>query len=329
MIHLSEKILLLGATSVEGAAIAKQLIRLGHPKDHLFLATASTIDWTNAQEVTRFLSGLLPDQVYLPARHFLTKVASDPISALTAKTAVLNIITCAAQLGIKKMLLLTGSEVYPSSRFPPYAEEDLLAGQVDQHASIDALVQIVAMKYCQEFSKPEGNSIDLDYRCIVLGDVYGHNYSDTTSPTGWITKIIQAIETAKIEAQRFAIIPMPADARLDLMYIDDMSEASVYTMEVPKAVFYGHTNQTHAHINIGSGHSIEAQRLVQFMATLLGYEGDFLYSDFYLEHSKQFKSLDTNRLSQLGWTPMIDIKQGIDIVCTDYLLHHNQFTDNV
>lgn len=323
MIHFAEKVLIIGHTGVHGAAIERQLIRLGHPRSHVIHAPGSNMDWGDQQTVMQFLSSTQPDQIYLPAKHFFPEVHREALSALTTRTAILNVITSAALLGIKKLLLLTGSEVYPQSRLRPYAEEDLLAGQLHKQTAFDALVQIMAMKYCQELSQQNLEPVALDFRCAVLGELYGHGELCTRHSAHWVAGILQLLDTAKTGNAPGVVVPMAADTRVDLLYVDDMAEAAVYTMEVPRKAYMEQMDPHHPHINIGGGQSVEVQQLVQSMATALGYCGQLAYATSESEHGSSLKSLDTHRLSQLGWTPMMGLAQGIEIACMDYQLHRN------
>lgn len=323
MIHFAEKILIAGHTSTEGLALERQLLRLGHPKSHILHAPAGDFDWCDRHQAERFLAEAQPDQLYLPASHFLPSETDDSVKRLLASTSLMSIITSAASVGIRKLLLIVGSEVYPSSRLPPFAEEDLLGGPISGPKTFNALCQIWAMKYCQEISSSAAVGHPFDYRCAVVGTTYGpgDDYCDT--PRRLVPRLIKAIEHAKANALDTVNIALEEDAMIDLLFIDDMAEASVYLMEIQRSALDEHRNGTHHHINIAHGEPVRLKSLVQSLANILGYFGNVAYSQKDSPAAPSTKNLDPYRLALLGWTPMMEIDQGIEIMCTDYQIHRN------
>lgn len=323
MIHFAEKIFIAGHTSMEGMALERQLLRLGHPKSHIIHAPKEAMDWTSPDQVAQFLSLTEPDQIYLPAGHFLPSADTGTLDALLAKNALLNIITTSARAGVKKLLLLVGSEVYPSNRLPPYAENDLLAGPINGPRAFDALLQIQAMKFCEEISGRSSAAGPLDYRCAVIGGTYGQGQDYSSAHPGLVPRLIRDLERAKAHALECVDIALREDTFLDLLYIDDMAEAGVYLMELPRTALDAQRDECHHHFNVAHGCPVRAQMLCQSIANRLGYFGKLIYAQHDEDKSAVPKSLDPYRLGQLGWTPMMGIDQGVEIVCTDFQLHRN------
>lgn len=321
MSQLAEKIFIAGHTGMAGIAIERQLLRLGHPKSHILHAPVVDLDWADPAQVERFLHATAPDQIYLPAPDFLQDRHCDAVQALLAKGALHNIITTAAKEGIRKLLLLVGSEVYPSSRLPPYAEEDLMGGPIGGSSTFDALAQLSAMKFCQELSVRSGGDLALDYRCAVLGGYYGPGDDYSAQTQQLVPQILNQLEHAKAHALQYCNVTLEEDTPLDLLYVDDMAEAAVYLMEMPRSVLAEQQNLIHHHINIGFGKTIKAQRLVQSLANAVGYFGKIVYAETPPNSPAIPKSLDAHRLARLGWTPLMSIEQGTEIVCADYQIH--------
>lgn len=323
MIHFAEKILIAGHTSMEGLALERQLLRLGHPRSHILHAPALDFDWSDRHQAEQFLAQTQPHQLYLPASHFLPSDSDDSVTQLLASTSLMSIITSAVRVGIKKLLLLVGSEVYPSSRLPPFAEEDLLGGPISGLKTFNALSQIWAMKYCQEISSSLAGDHPFDYRCAVVGATYGPGDHYCTKSKRLVPHLIKAIEYAKSKALHTVNIALEEDDMIDLLYVDDMAEAAVYLMEIQLSALDEHRNETHHHVNIANGEPVRLKSLVQSLANVLGYSGDFAYSQKGSHDLPAPKNLDPYRLAMLGWTPMMEIDQGIEIVCTDYQIHGN------
>lgn len=325
MIHFTEKILIAGHKSTEGSAIERQLLRLGHPRSHILHDPMGDFDWCNAQQTEAFLRQAMPDQIYLPAAPFLQCGDPSSLQAVLAKTNLSNIITCSARVGIPKLLLLVGSEVYPSSRLPPYAEEDLTGGPIGGHKTFSALTQLWAMKYCQEISVGASESGEFDFRCAVVGATYGPGHESGPHVRRLVPQLITQIEHAKAHALGVVHIALEQDDMLDLLFIDDFAEACVYLMEIPRHAIVEQRHASHHHINIAHGRPVSAQKLAQSLANSLGYFGTLSYSPSGNDDLVTARNLDPTRLAHLGWTPMMDIDQGVEIVCADYQLHrHNR-----
>lgn len=324
MIQFAEKIFVAAHKSMEGMAIERQLLRLGHPKSHIIHGPDEGLDWTSPDQVEQFLSLAEPDQIYLPAGYFLPSEDAGTLDSLLAKTAVLNIIGSSATVGVKKLLLLVGSEVYPSNRLPPYAESDLLAGPIRCPRAFDALLEIHAMKLCEEISGRSSSVGPLDYRCAVIGTTYGSGQNYSGSNPTLVPRVIRDLERAKAHDLEYVEIALREDTFLDLLYIDDMAEAAVYLMELPRSNLDTHQDKSHHHFNVAHGSPVNAQRLCQSIAYHLGYFGKLVYAKQNEDTWALPKNLDPHRLSQLGWSPMMDVEQGIEIVCTDFRLQQRK-----
>jgi len=323
MIHFAERIFIAAHTSMEGLAIERQLLRLGHPKSHILHAPSSDFSWSDPHQISGFLADAQPDQIYLPARPFLHKGDREDLNGLWVKAAVSNIISSAARAGIKKLLLLVGSEVYPSSRLPPFAEEDLIGGPIGGQWSYDALTQISAMKLCEQICSASAGHGALDYRCAVVGGIYGPGDDYSGRSMQPVPLILQMLERAKSQALPSVNIALQEDQMLDLLFVDDMAEAVVYLMEMPLAGLDEHRNSVHRHINVAHGEPVRAENLVRSFAHTLGYFGNIVFAKQDCSGIAIQKNLDPYRLAMLGWTPMMGIDQGIEIVSTDFQLHRN------
>jgi len=321
MIHFAEKILIAGHSSMEGLAIERQLLRLGHPKSHILHAPAVDFRWNDPHQVGQFLATTQPDQIYIPAKYFLQPRESDGLATLLCKGAIHNIICTAASAGINKLLLLVSSEVYPTSRLPPLAEEDLTGGFLSGQGSLDVLTQISAMKLCEEICASTAGEQALDYRCAVIGGVYGPGDDYSGRSLQPVPQVLKELENAKANALACANIALEEDATLDMLFVDDMAEAVVYLMEISRSALDEQRNKTHHQINIAHGEPVKAQKLVRSIANLLGYSGDIVFAKKNGMGLTPPRNLDPYRLSRLGWTPMMGIDQGVEILCTDFQLH--------
>ncbi|WP_439114147.1 NAD-dependent epimerase/dehydratase family protein [Hydrogenophaga sp.] len=328
MIHYTDLIYVAGHTGMVGAALVRQLIRLGHPRSHIVTRTPAELDLTNQAAVQTFFEQTKPDHVYLPAA-LHSGLPNQP--ARLAHHSLLvqaNVLDAAFQAGVKKLLLLTGSDSYPSAALQPMAEEDLLTGAPDPRCASTAVTQIAGIKLCESYNQQYGASHGLDYRCAVTCNAYGPGDTYHSDPElaqdpahgPLIPALIQRLHTAAQQGSP-SVVVSGSSTRHEFLFVDDLSEACVYLMELPRAAYAEHTLATRNHINVGFGADVSTQELARTIAGVVGYNGALLFNNGPTDGPAR-RLLDVSRLKSLGWDPMMDLETGLELSYMDFRLHH-------
>lgn len=324
MIHYTDRIYVARHTGMVGSAIVRQLIRLGHPRSHIITRTPAELDLTNQAAVQAFFGEQAPDHVYLPAAALggLSVEQAQPARfAYQQLLAQANVVDAAFQAGVKKLLLLANSSSYPSTALQPMAEEDLLTGPPDPSRAPTALSQVAGIKLCESYNQQYGASHGLDYRCVVTCNAYGPGDSYDPHHGHVIPALIERCHDAMLQGRPSVTVWGSGSARREFLFVDDLSEACVYLMELPHTAYAEYTRPTRCHINVGSGTDISIQELARAIASVVGYTGELLFDSAQPEGPAR-RLLDCSRLKSLGWEPLMDLETGLELSYMDFRLHH-------
>lgn len=323
MNSFTDRIYVAGHRTMEGSAIVRQLLRVGHPKSHIITSDDTPWALNHPMAFREFLQRTQPQQMYLPLsgiRAAIDLKHPTPSELNRAITAPLHALQSAADCGVKKVLLLLDNEVYPAQALQPLAEEDLLGGPLRPQSEMASLSMIMAMKYL-ELSTSSLDGAQLDCRCAVRGSVYGmgDDYGRHTQQP--VAALIHQVDLARESGLEEIRIAARADDHVDVLFVDDLAEASMYLMEQPRRAFDAATAGHYRHVNIGLGHPVSMQRLVDAVVHSCGYPGTYVFSEEPGLWSRA-RLMDCNRLNRMDWHALIDIDQGVDFAFLDYRLHH-------
>jgi GDP-L-fucose synthase len=320
MIYYTERIFVVGHTGMVGAAIVRQLIRLGHPQNHIITRTHAELDLTNQAAVQAFFQQQKPDQVYLPAAHLgstETQPAEPAAGIYRHLMVAANVVEAAFQAGAKKLIYVASASTYPASAQQPMAEEDLLSAAPDPIRAPTALAQLAGIQLCESYNRQFGHSHGIDYRCAIACNVYGTGDNYTSSPAPFIPSLMQRMHDAVLNSTPRVIVQADPSTRQEILFVDDMAEACVYLMELPKPALTEQTQPHCSHINIGYGSDMSQERLVQAIAQVVGYRGAIEYDPPEIE-SPARRLMDIHRLKALGWHALTGLEHGLELSYIDF-----------
>lgn len=313
------KIFVAGHRGMVGSAIVRQLQVRGDAD--IIVRTHQELDLINQQAVRDFLQQERPDQIYLAAAKVGGIHANNTYPAEFIYQNLMmeiNIIHQAFEAGVKRLLFLGSSCIYPKLASQPMLEEALLTGRLEPTNEPYAIAKIAGIKMCESYNRQYGETHGIDYRSVMPSNLYGpgDNYHSENSHV--IPALIRRFHEAKVSKQQEVIIWGTGKPRREFLYVDDMAQASVYIMNLKPEIYYKNTQPLLSHINVGSGEDISIQELAQLIATVIGYDGDIVF-----DHSRpdgaMRKLMDSQLLGKLGWHAKIDLKDGLVIAYEDYL----------
>ena len=264
------KIFIAGHKGMVGSALFRYL-----KKEEVELITKDKkeLNLTNQQDVQNFFKSQKIDQVYLAAARVGGIYANNTYPAefiyqnLTIQT---NIIHSAFMSGVKKLLFLGSSCIYPKNSDQPIKEEELLTGKLEPTNEPYAIAKIAGIKMCESYNRQYGINYGIDFRCIMPTNLYGpgDNYHSENSHV--VPALIFRFHTAKIKKLPNVTIWGTGKPKREFLYVDDMAKASIYLMNLEKKDYYKQTQPMCSHINVGSGHDLTIKELANTIKKIVG-----------------------------------------------------------
>lgn len=315
------KIYVAGHNGMVGSAIVRYLVASGYPEERIIGRTHAALDLTNQAAVRTFFEAEMPDQVYLAAAKVGGIHANNTYPAdfiLDNLLIEANIIDAAFRVGVKKLLFLGSSCIYPKFAEQPMREEALLTGVLEVTNEPYAIAKIAGIKLCESYNRQHGDSHGIDYRSVMPTNLYGpgDNYHPENSHV--IPALIRRFHEAKQnDAPEVAIWGSGSPMR-EFLYVDDMAAAAVHVMNLDPAIYARHTQPMLSHINVGYGSDISIGELAQVVGRTVGYTGQIVFDPTKPDGAPR-KLMDSSRLRSLGWQPTVSLEVGLKHAYDDFL----------
>ncbi len=306
-----------------GSAIVRQLLAAGHDPERIVGRTRAEMDLTDQAAVRAFFAAEKPDQVYLAAARVGGIHANNTYPAEFIYDNLMvqaNVIDAAFRNGVKKLLFLGSSCIYPKLASQPMAEDSLLTGPLEPTNEPYAVAKIAGIKICESYNRQYGQSHGVDYRSVMPTNLYGpgDNYHPENSHV--IPALIRRFHEAKVAHAPAVTIWGSGKPYREFLYVDDMASASIYVMNLPKPRYDEHTSPMQSHINVGYGADITIAQLAHAVGEATGYAGRIEF-DATKPDGTPRKLMDSSRLKSLGWKPTIELATGLRIAYQDFLEH--------
>lgn len=304
-----------------GSAIVRQLLELGHAPDSLVTRTRAELDLTDQAAVRAFFAQEKPDQVYLAAARVGGIHANNTYPAEFIYVNLMveaNIIDAAFRNGVKKLLFLGSSCIYPKLASQPMAESALLTGPLEPTNEPYAIAKIAGIKLCESYNRQYGKDHGVDYRSVMPTNLYGpgDNYHPENSHV--IPALIRRFHEAKVGKLPAVAIWGSGKPYREFLYVDDMASASIHVMNLPKELYDSQTLPMQNHINVGFGSDVTIAELAKTVGKAVGYTGNIVF-DATKPDGAPRKLMDSARLHSLGWTPQVELESGLKIAYQDFM----------
>jgi GDP-L-fucose synthase len=315
----SPKVYVAGHRGMVGSAILRALQSHGH--SNLLTRTRAELDLTNQAAVQAFFADEKPDQVYLAAAkvggiHANNTYPADFIYQNLMVQA--NVVDAAFRNGVKKLLFLGSSCIYPRLAEQPMREDALLTGVLEPNNEPYAIAKIAGIKLCESYNRQYGASHGVDYRSVMPTNLYGpgDNYHPENSHV--IPALIRRFHEAKVSGAPSASIWGSGAPKREFLYVDDMAAASVFVMNLPQAIYQQHTQPMLSHINVGFGSDVTIAELAQAVGQTVGYQGRIEFDSSKPDGAPR-KWMDSSRLNALGWQARMALAEGLEQAYASFL----------
>ncbi len=327
-LDLNQKIYVAGHRGMVGSAIVRNLQAQGY--SNIVTRTHAEMDLCNQAAVQAFFERERPDQVYLAAARVGGIHANNTYPAEFIYDNLMvqnNVIHQAFRSGVKKLLFLGSSCIYPKLAAQPMNEDALLTGKLESTNEPYAIAKIAGIKMCESYNRQYGQSHGVDYRSVMPTNLYGpgDNYHPENSHV--IPALIRRFHEAKVNNLPEVVIWGTGAPRREFLYVDDMAAASVFVMDLDKAIYDRHTDPMQSHINVGFGSDITIDELAHAVAKATGYQGNISFDPTKPDGAPR-KWMDSSKLNGLGWTPLVGLETGLMQAYTDFALSINQLSND-
>ena len=315
----SNKIYVAGHRGMVGSAIIRVLKDQGF--ENIITRTHSELDLINQQQVKEFFSQEKPDQVYLAAAKVGGIFANDTYPADFIYQNLMieaNVIHNAFESGVKKLLFLGSSCIYPKLADQPMREDALLSGYLEPTNEPYAIAKIAGIKLCESYNRQYGESHGIDYRSLMPTNLYGpgDNYHPQNSHV--IPALIRRFHEAKINKEDKVIVWGSGKPKREFLFVDDMASASVHVMNLDKEIYHKNTLEMCSHINVGIGEDLSIGELARLIKKVIGFNGKIEFDSSKPDGSPR-KLMDSSKLNSLGWTSKVKLESGLTLTYKNYL----------
>jgi len=312
------KIFIAGHKGMVGSALVRHL---KNREIELILKDRKELNLLNQKEVQDFFKNNKIDKVYLAAAKVGGIYANDTFPADFIYENLMiqsNIIHGAFMSGIKKLLFLGSSCIYPKTANQPIKEEELLSGKLEPTNEPYAIAKIAGIKMCESYNRQYGKSHGIDYRGVMPTNLYGpgDNYHPENSHV--IPGLIYRFHDAKVNNLPKVTIWGTGTPRREFLYVDDMVKASIYVMDLNKKYYDKYTEPMCNYLNVGSGEDLLIKELAEIIKKVVDYKGQINFDSTKLDGSPR-KFIDSKSLNSLGWRPKVSLKVGLAKTYKEFL----------
>jgi GDP-L-fucose synthase len=300
------KVFVAGHNGMVGSAICREL----HNQDvEVITASRHEIDLTNQSLVTDFFATHKFDQVYLAAAKVGGIHANNSYPAEFIYQNLMiqnNVIHQSFLSGVKKLLFLGSSCIYPKLAKQPMTEDQILTGILEPTNEPYALAKISGIKMCESYNRQYGT----DYRSVMPTNLYGpgDNYHPLNSHV--IPALLRRFHEAKINKSQNVTAWGTGSALREFLHVDDMAEASIHVMNLDSDLYQLKVNPRLSHINVGTGKECSIKYVTESIAEVVGFEGDIIWDTDKPDGAPR-KLMDSSRIFSLGWRPQHSLQTGL------------------
>ncbi len=303
----SNHIFIAGHRGMVGAALMRRLAA----KEHTRILTRShaDLDLTDPAAVDRFFEEYRPDQVYLAAAKVGGIQANDSYPAEFIYQNLMieaSVIHAAYRHGVKRLLFLGSSCIYPRLAEQPMREDALLTGALEPTNEPYAVAKIAGIKLCESYNRQYGT----DFRSVMPTNLYGPGDNFDLEKSHVIPALLRKFHDAKEAGASSVEVWGTGMPRREFLHVDDMADACVFVMETDAEDYRRNTQPMLSHVNVGVGRDVTIGELAEMMKAVTGFPGEIRFDTSKPDGAPR-KLLDVDRLAAMGWKASINLRDGL------------------
>ncbi len=304
--ELNSKIYIAGHRGMVGSAILRNLQSRGY--SNFVLRTHSELDLTEQSAVREFFEAERPDYVFLAAAKVGGIMANStyPADFFYQNMAIqCNVIHSAYLTGVKKLMFLGSSCIYPRLAQQPIVEESLLTGLLEPTNEAYAIAKISGIKMCDYYRKQYG----CDFISVMPTNLYGTGDNYDLNSSHVLPALIRKFHEAKVSGAKEVVLWGSGTPLREFLHADDMADATIFTM-------LNHSD--YGHLNVGSQSEISIAELAALTAKVVGFSGDIVWDSEKPDGTPR-KLMDSSKLYSMGWSPTISLEEGMARTYKEFL----------
>jgi GDP-L-fucose synthase len=308
-VEKSSRIYIAGHRGMVGSAIFRKLEQEGFT--NLITRTSSELDLRNQRAVTEFFESEKPEYVFLAAAKVGGIVANNTYRAdFLYDNLVIqnNIIHNSYMAGVKKLLFLGSSCIYPKLAPQPLKEEYLLTGLLEPTNEPYAIAKIAGIKLCDAYR----DQYNCDFISVMPTNLYGYNDNYHPENSHVLPALIRKFHEARVNEAKEVVIWGSGSPMREFLFADDLADACFYLMQ---------NYSEPSLINIGTGQDITIKDLALLIKNIVGFEGDLVFDSSKPDGTPR-KLMDVSKLHSRGWKHSIELDEGIRLAYADFLKKH-------
>jgi GDP-L-fucose synthase len=313
---VTERIYVAGHRGMVGAAIVRRL--LARDADVITRPRAE-LDLIDQQAVRIFMEDEKPDVVILAAARVGGIHANDTYPARFIYENLMieaNVIHEAHRAGVRRLIFLGSSCIYPRDAPQPMREDALLTGPLEPTNEPYACAKIAGIKLCESYNRQHGT----DYRSVMPTNLYGPGDNFHPENAHVLPALIRRFHEARVTGEDEVVVWGTGRPRREFLHVDDMAAATLFVMDLPEAAWRAATHPMRSHINIGCGEDIAIGDLARLVAAVTGFSGRIRFDETRPDGAPR-KLLDVSLLAALGWRASIGLEAGIRSSYDWFLTH--------
>lgn len=304
-IDTNARIYVAGHRGMVGAAILRRLVTAEFK--NLVTRTHAELDLTDQASVSRFLAQEKPDYIFLAAAKVGGIHANNTYRAEFIYQNLImeaNIVHAAWQAGVRRLLFLGSSCIYPRDCPQPIKEEYLLTGPLEQTNEPYAIAKIAGIKLCESYNQQYGTQ----YVSVMPTNLYGPNDSYDLNNSHVLPALIRKTHEAKVRGDKQLVVWGSGNPKREFLYVDDMADACIFLMGqgISEGLF-----------NVGTGEDLTIRELAAAVMKVVGFKGDIIFDTSKPDGTPR-KLLNVNRMRQLGWQAKTSLSEGIAKAYADF-----------
>jgi GDP-L-fucose synthase len=311
------KIYVAGHTGLVGSSLVRRLEKLGYTK--LATRTHQELDLTKLDQVEKFFAGERPEYVFMAAAKVGGILANSSYPAEFLSQNVLiqtHVIHQAYETGVRRLLFLGSSCIYPKYALQPIKEEYLLTGALEQTNRSYAIAKICGIEMCWSYNREYGTQ----FLSAMPTNLYGPGDRYHPEDSHLIPALIGKMHEAKLMGEEQVVVWGTGTPRREFLYSDDAADACVFLMNLPEDQFHklAATRDEAPIVNVGCGTDISVSETAELVADVVGYKGRLVYDPLKPDGTPR-KLLDVSRLTALGWKARTSLRDGLKQTYGDYV----------
>jgi GDP-L-fucose synthase len=315
MITKNSRIYVAGHKGLVGSSVLKVLIEKGFKK--IFFKTSKELDLRNQEKVFNYIKKIRPEGVIIcAAKVGGIKVNNERKADFIYDNLSIqnNIIHGSFRAGVKNLVFLGSSCIYPKFSKQPIREKYLLTGELEPTNEFYAIAKIAGIKLCESYNYQYGTN----YKCLMPSNLFGPNENYNSNNSHFFPAITKKLYLGKLQKKKSILFWGTGSPKRELTFVDDVAAACVFFLK---------KKTKNALINIGSGFELSIKKYANYVAKIVGYTSQIIFDGNKMMDGTERKLVDCTLAKKYGWKPKFTFSKGFKITYKDFLENKKKYLE--